>query len=421
MYRLVVFLLVLVPFDLAGAETPIPSPLTLDAAVRRALERNPSLVAARARVDAADGARTSASRRPNPTLSFEAEGYPLFTSPRPGFWSGQELTVRVDHEIETGGRRRLRTEAAAAGLEGSRSSLRDQERLVALDVQRAYLTAVLADTDHRFAETTLEDIDRTIALNRARFDQGEISGAELRRLQVERLRFVEDVFAAELTVKNARAALLALLGAPVLDQTIELADALTATAADVDASSVDAALAARPDALAARREAERAETLVRLQRAQRLPNLTLGGGYRRDFGADAVVVGVSFPVPLFNRHQGEMARAEAERRAADAHVAEIDTGVRLEVQRAANALRTNRARVDYLERDYLTGARESRDVALEAYRVGAADLIDFLDAQRAFRDTVRTHNRALFELRVSGVELAAALGSAIPSNPGSAR
>ena len=84
--------------------------------------------------------------------------------------------------------------------------------------------------------------------------------------------------------------------------------------------------------------------------------------------------------------------------------------MRLDVQRALNAVDTNRARVEYIEREYLTNAQESRDIVLASYRLGVANLIDFLDAQRAFRDTQRIYNRALFDQRVSLFELAAAVG-----------
>ena len=77
---------------------------------------------------------------------------------------------------------------------------------------------------------------------------------------------------------------------------------------------------------------------------------------------------------------------------------------------ALNAVATNRARVDYIEREYLSNAQESRDIVLASYRLGVANLIDFLDAQRAFRDTQRIYNRALFDQRVSLFELAAAVG-----------
>lgn len=405
-----------------AAQTPIPTRLSLHEAVTLAIERNPEITAARAGVDAAQADRLTATRRPNPALSFQSGNYPLFDASRPGYWDNQEFTLRVDQELETAGRRRLRLEVADAGLQVAHLTARERARQVGLEVGRAYLAAVLAQADRTVAQASLDEIDRVIALNRARLEQGEISGAELRRLQVERLRFVEDVFAADLALRNSRGALLALLDAPRLDQPLELTDGLKVADADTarllgaepgpgaEPPILARALGARADVLAARQEQTQAETATRLQQALRTPNVTLGGGYRRDFGSEAVVFGVTVPLPLFNRNQGGIARADAEHRAATARAATIANAARLDVQRALNAWEINGARVAYIEREYLANAREVRDIVLESYRLGVADLIDFLDAQRAFRDTQRTYNRALFDQHVSRFELAAAVG-----------
>jgi cobalt-zinc-cadmium efflux system outer membrane protein len=405
----------------ASGQTPIPTRLSLAEAVALAQTRNPQLLAARAGVDAAEGDRVAAARRPNPALSVESAGYPAFEPTKPAYWSGQEFTVRVDQEIELAGRRGLRTAVADAAHQAAVLTVDDQVRQLALDVKRAYLAAVLAQTDRTVAQATLDQIDQVIELNQARFAEGEISGADVRRLQVERLRFVEDVFAADLAVRNARSALLALLDAPRLDQPLELTDGLTVPVSANDAALIAAgsgqrdavvarAIAQRPDLQGAKVIQTQAETTTRLQRALRTPNLTIGGGYQNNFGSDGVVVGITVPLPFFNRNEGGIMRAEAERRAADARLATTTLAVRLDVQRALNAVETNRARVEYIEREYLTNAQESRDIVLASYRLGVANLIDFLDAQRAFRDTQRIYNRALFDQRVSLFELAAAVG-----------
>ena len=168
--------------------------------------------------------------------------------------------------------------------------------------------------------------------------------------------------------------------------------------------------------LAAGRDVARADTETQFQRALRTPNVTVGGGYKRDFGTNAVVFGVTLPLPLFNRNPGGVARADAERRRAENDQTVATLGAALDVQQAINAFEIDRQRVQYIEREYLSNARESRDIVLASYRLGAANLIDFLDAQRAFRDTVRTYNRALYDLRVSQFQLDAAIG-ATPSVP----
>ena len=413
-------------------EPTIPEQLRLSQALAIVLERNPALTAVRSDVDIAAADRLGAGLRPNPALTVDSEGYPVGKSGGPTFFNNQELTVRIDQEIELRGRRALRTNVAEAAVESAQARVENARRLLTLDVQRAYFQAVLATADRDVARASLQEIDQAIGLNRSRFEQGEISGGELRRLQVERLRFVDDVFAAELALRNARSALLALMNLSNLGQPFEVTEPLAANpvptpstapgvvtavlpaAIGAQASSLVAdAIARRPDVLAAQREVARADTQTRLQRALSTPNVTVGGGYRRDFGTNAVVVGATVPLPFSNRNQGGVARAEAERQQAASRARSTELTVRLEVQQAANAVDVNRERVQYIEREYLTTARESRDIALASYRLGAADLIDFLDAQRAYRDTVRTYNRALYEQRISTFELAAA--TALPA------
>ena len=426
MIRVLVFLicLSLTPAHVRGQDFVVPTRFSLEEALRLANERNPNVSAARNGVEIAEAQRLDARLRPNPAVTLESEGYPLFESSRPAFISNQELTFRFDQEIELGGRRRLRTEIAEAGIASAQASFDDQRRRLEFDVRRDYFGVVLAKADLELAGAALDEIDRVIGLNRARYEEGEISGGELRRIQVERLKFVDDLFAAQLALRNARSALLALLNAPDLSIEFDVVETLTVT----DPSSVaqpspvppalavtslrSQALAVRPDLRAAQREVQRAETETRLQRALRTPNVTVGGGYRRDFGTNAVVFGVTVPLPLSNRNQGGVARAEAEGRQATNLASAMATGVLLEVQQAINAVDVSRERVAYIEREYLTPSRESRDIVLASYRVGAADLIDFLDAQRAFRDTFRTYNRALYEQRLAMFQLSASTGGA---------
>ena len=410
----------------------VPNELTLADALRMAVERNPTLAVARNAVDVATADRQTATRLPNPAFTFDSEGSSVFRSPAS---DGHDYTLRVDQDIETPGRRRLRVSSADRGIEVSQALYADQRRRLEMDVRRAYFQAVLAKADREVSKVALEEIDRVIALNRARFESGEISGAELRRVQVERLRFQDDLFAAELALRNARAAVLALLNLQDLQQPFDPVDGLAATESDfrsvlasmatpaaADLSSaipagqalaplLSRALSGRPDVQAARTEQQRAETETRLQRALRAPLPTLGAGYKHDAGDQRFVFGVTIPLPLFNQNQGAVARAEAEQRMAASRVAGAERQVALEVQQALNAVEINRQRVAYIEREYLKNAREARDVVLASYRLGAANLIDLLDAQRAFRDTSRTYNRALYEQRTSLIELGAAIGT----------
>ena len=337
----------------AYAQAPIPSQLTLSEALAISRVNNARLIELRALADAADADRQSASRFLNPSFTFDAEGYPLFSSNRPSFWNGQDLTFRIDQELDLFGRRDLRTTGAATAAEVARLDIDAGVRAVELGVKRTYLAAVLAQEDRTVAQASLQEIDRVITLNEARLKLGDVSGAELRRVKVERLRFVDDVFSAELALKNTKSALLALLGAPTLNQSIELTESLALpgsadpglisppTEPGAAQAVVADALGRRPDVGAARRDVVRAETQTRLQRAFRSPNPTVGGGYRRTFGTNAVVFGMTMPVPLFNQNQGGVGRADAELRAAKARASAVETLARLDIQQAMNAVQTN--------------------------------------------------------------------------------
>ena len=404
---------------LLAQDSVVPARLSLEDALRIAEARNPQLVFAQQGVVASDADVMGAGKRPNPAFTFSSEGIPLSQQDWAPFLDSQELALSVQQEFETGGRRRLRTEQAQRGADRSRASVRDAFRQLRFDVRRAYMQVVLAKADDKVAHTTIEEIDRVLALNRIRYEQGELSGVELRRLQVERFRFADDVFVAELALKNTRSALLALLNLRPLDQTFETVDDLlpTSIAATIGAppeamdSPIDVALASRPDLDVARRERERADAGLRLQSALGTPSFFVGAGLKRDFGMMGWIFTFGVPLPIFNRNQAGVARADAEKQQATAQLAAVETQISLEVQEALNAVDVTRRRISYVEGEYLKSAREARDIVLASYRSGAATLIDYLDAERALREALRTQNRARFDYRISLFQYEAALGT----------
>ena len=227
----------------------VPARLTLDEAIRLAESRSPAVLEARARVSLAEADALGAPKRPNPSLDVESRGYPLFEPDLPPFLDNQELTIAIDQEFEPGDRRRWRREAAQLGVQASAAESLDVLRRLRVEVQRAYFLVVLAKADDEAATATLEDVDRMLSINRARYEQGELSGVELRRLQVERHRFADEARVAQLALANARSRLLALLGVRPLDQPFDTADSLPEAGAlpSVALEPATRDVSARPD------------------------------------------------------------------------------------------------------------------------------------------------------------------------------
>ncbi|MGH9333736.1 MAG: TolC family protein [Vicinamibacteria bacterium] len=113
-----------------------------------------------------------------------------------------------------GGKRGKRTEVAGALLRAARSDVRSIGRELSYRLHATYASLVLAEADLDLANEILGDFDRVVQLSRIRYERGELAGGELRRIETEKLRFLEEQVAAEFSIENARAELLGLLAIP---------------------------------------------------------------------------------------------------------------------------------------------------------------------------------------------------------------
>lgn len=415
------FVVILSSSRLQAQDSAIPSRLTLGEAIRLAVTRNPSLAAVRNDVEGLQGDSVAASRRLNPAVTLEEADLPLRANPG-RFFGTQEITLRFDYEIERGGRRQLRTQAAQQAVEAQKLTYRDQVRRIELEVKRAFSRIVLAQSNLETSRLILVQAERMIELNRVRLKQGDISALDLNRIEVEKLRFQDDVFQADLMLRNSKNSLLALLNAPDLSQDVDVVGTLPVTDQIPEVGLppraprdelFQIALQKRPDIASVLQQKARADTETRLQRAIRSPNLTVGGGYKRNAVDNSFVVGVTLPLQIFNRNEGGILRADAEQRRSANVEAALQKQIQLEVQQAYNAVEINRQRVEYIRTQHLGKAEETSKVTLTSYNLGGATLIDYLDAQRTYRDALRIYNQALFDERISLYELASAIGSGV--------
>jgi cobalt-zinc-cadmium efflux system outer membrane protein len=398
-------------------DSAIPASLMLEDAIRLAVERNPALAAAQNEIRAAEGDKLAAGKRLNPVFSLQFEDLPIGSHPG-SFFGNQEITSQIDYEIERGGRRRLRAEAAGLALEAQKLAYDDLVRRMRLQVQKAFYQVILGKANLETSKSILAQAEQIISLNHVRFEQGDISALDLNRIELEKLKFQDDVFQAELALRNSKSSLLALLNAPDLSMNIDVIGALTldellhepGLPPRIDAGElIKIALKQRPDLAARIQEKQKAETEILLQRAIRSSNITLSGGYKRNMNESAVVFGVAIPLKIMNRNEGEILRADAEQLRAMNHVAMLQKEIQLDVLKSYNAVEINHQRVDYIKTRQLKRAEDARRVTLESYNLGGSTLLDFLDAQRSYRDTLRVFNQALFDERISLYELSGSI------------
>jgi cobalt-zinc-cadmium efflux system outer membrane protein len=174
------------------------------------------------------------------------------------------------------------------------------------------------------------------------------------------------------------------------------------------------ALKQRPDFLAAEAEENRADAEVRLQLAQSHMDVTFGTEYRRQQGingkGNSLGFTVSVPLPLFNKNQGEIARARAEKNRAALETSALRAQVITEIRAALDLSETSRAQLDRIESVMLVQARRVREITNYSYQRGEASLLQFLDAERAYNDTMRSYADARAEYAKSLYLYEAAMG-----------
>ena len=366
------------------------SRLTLDDALRLAERENPTLRAKRFELDVTRAGEITAGLRPNPSASYTAEKFGASAT-------AQEYTVTVGQTIELGGKRARRLDSARAATRVTRFEVDDIRRQVFAQVKKTFTDVLVARATLALAEQTLKTLDDVERIQRFRAERGDISELELTRIQLQRFTFERDAADARQAIAATTIALRALVGAASVAPDVEVIGDLGFR--DVGLSrdeAVQRALSARPDLQAADAARDKAKADVALARANGRWDITPQLEYKRtDSNENTFGFGLSLPLRIFDRNQGEIARtqAEVERVTAqrDATVAQIVS----EIETVLAAVTTLRQRVESLRNVYLPKAEQARNTVEFAYRRGGVSLLDFLDAQRTYRETSLEHLRAL--------------------------
>ncbi|MCS6954020.1 MAG: TolC family protein [Bryobacterales bacterium] len=379
--------------------------LTLREVVEEALRNNPELRVRRYDVSIAEARVLQARLRPNPRLSVDGTYLDLLGAgfdPQLSPAGPTEAVTGLSWELETAGKRRWRTLAASEAAAAARQAFLDARRLLVLEVQNAYLNLALARENVRTLQEILETFDGVVKVNETRYQAGDIARLELMRSQVAALGFRNQLRRAELKARQEAIQLQRLMGRPAPSPEFDVAGEIRREGPPGDLESLTAAaLEARPDREALRRELRRAEAEVEFQQALARPNLDLGVAHHKQFvgslPGQSLSLRLEVPLPLWNRNQGEIERALRERDQAAARLRALEQQIRSEVAWAWEQHQTARQLLESMEVEMIGQARRVRDIIEFSYRRGEASFLDLLDAQRTFWETMQAYNEARVE------------------------
>jgi cobalt-zinc-cadmium efflux system outer membrane protein len=397
-----------------------PPSLSLSQAISEAVDKNLDLIASRYDVPIAQARIITARLRPNPIFSLEASHliYPITIDFNKQNAAGpNEFSIRTDFILERGDKRERRIEVAEATMKVAELQVLNSLRTLVLNVETAFVDILQARANLTLASDSLRTFGEIVNVNTIRAKNGDLAEVELLRSQVAQLQFENTVRQAQLQVQTARSRLQVLLGRGISDPLVDASGEMRRERLPLDLDELrQRAFSRRPDLLALQRDQIRSQAELRLQLAQGKVDYTIGSEYRRQQGDSAFgnTMGFFFSasLPVFNRNQGEIARATQEQSQVEARKRALETTVQSDVQIAylqySNALTT----LDRIEGSLLQRAADVRQITEYSYRRGEANFLELLDAQRAYNETMQAYNEARGEFARSLYGVDAATGTA---------
>jgi cobalt-zinc-cadmium efflux system outer membrane protein len=373
--------------------------------VEFAVGRNPRLAKAALAIEAAMGKYTQAGLYPNPTVSVTADELGDRTGP-----GGIITAPQVSQEIVRGGKLALARAVAAREV--------DQATLASLGERYAVVGGVrTAFYDLYALERRLAALDEVVKLasdavstGKTLKENGQIARLDLVQLDVELERYRAKAEAARRELPGARNRLAAAAGDPRMAVGRAVGPYEDVPLFDAD-RTLEAVLATHPEVLSARVGADRAQAALRRAQADPVPNVTVSAGYTyqgqnksNDWG-----VGVSMPIPLWNRNQGNIRAASAELGSAVQEIGRVENAL---AERVANLLRSYASAMKEAQQykaEILPRAQETYSLSLEGFKGGQFEYLKVIQAQRAIAEARLEYNRALGEAWKAAAELSAML------------
>ena len=395
-------------------QIPVVDYVSLESATDQFLKKNLSVQAARLEVGVAEAERVGARLNPRPGMTVSAEN--LRVSGETPASRLHEYGLTVTQPIELGNRKAARTEVAERTIAVSEARLTEVLRRQLFELKRTYYESVLARILLGIEQENRDNFEGLVKFNTARFEEGYIAEGELLKVRLERTKFDFAVANAELALRKAKIRLLELIGEPDYERAgrIEVGNQLQTPKVELNLAALkESALANRPDVKVAEAEVSLAESTIKLERSRAKGEVTPYVGYKRVGVDNTVLAGVTVPLPLGDRNQAGIARAEAQQKVAETNLGLARNRALAEVEAAYRAYETAREQVRAYEAGLLKQADESREIQMGAYQEGAAELSTLIDAQRTRTEIRANYYRALFDYYTSIFQLELATGTDI--------
>lgn len=391
--------------------------LTTGELLATAKENNRDVRIFRAEKGLLEAEKMKAGLAANPVLDFEAATGALTGSPEENL-----LSIGVSQQISTGGKRGKRVAVADSELARFSARVKEQERLLTLEVKLAVHELQLAEARAELARKTAELSNELLQVAKERFAAGDVAELEVNLARVEVARSEGEKAAAEGELSAARLALAGVTGiAP--SENFRVADAGEENLPLLQLGELKAlAVKNRPELLAAKLEAAQADAELQLAQAERIPDVTAGlavtrersetslGGLEETETDYLLSLTLSMPIPLFDKNQAGVRLAQTRISNAVAKESLQRQGVELEVEAAYRRLLASEKALAIYNREIIPQLAGNLKIVQEAYQLGETGIAAVIEEQKKFHQVSESRLRALQQRDGARARLEAAVG-----------
>ena len=411
--------------QLSSSQFIDPTGLTLDNLLLDGFTRRADILAARQRLAIAEGRLIQAGLRPNPTVDSDYASAKFLGGQNEG-----DMTFGISQVFETAGKRNKRVTVARLELAQVKAEVLALERQFAADLRAAYARALAAGRQLDTFERLIAASNELVRITNERLKQGDVAPLELNIVKVETDRLRTQAINARAALESENISLHTLVA---LDQKEPLRIVpLPERPPRLDLSLDEAtglAMRERADLQAARLGEQAGSARINLARAQGVPDFALNSkvSFKKDIFDDTPVgpisdrdkllsFGVSVGLPVFNRNQGEIAAATAERVQAQRQREFLETTIQRDVALAYRRYRAAAETLVIYATQIIPNAEQNLQMVRAAYTLGEFSIFDVLSEQKRLIESETGYNEALASYYGALAELERALGTMIPAS-----
>lgn len=378
------------------AQSPTQSrTLTWQEAEQEFRTNNPQLLAGQVTIDESRADEITAYLRPNPDFTLSSDGTQI--AKHDGIWrpfSGTFVSPEISYLHERQHKRELRLASARGATAIAISAQSDLERNLSFNLRDAFVRVLLAKAVLRVARDNLAYYDKEIAINRERFQAGAMAKVDFQRVELQRVQYEADLASAQVDLRTAKIDLIALLREKTPVEQFDVSESFDFTDPAATLEELrNIALQTRPDLKEAEQSLDKARTDHQLSVANGSTDPTFSlwythnGSFNNPGAYNTVGASVSIPLRIFDRNQGDKLHTLLDIGRNQKLLDEAQITALHDVDSAYATLQSTVQQLRPYKDLYLSEASQVRETVSFAYQHGAASLLDFLDAQKEYRDT----------------------------------